>query len=495
MSCKLSDIERTLLSAYLDGEISVDEKVQAEQLLARSEGARAYLNEIRSVHILSGSALAAPSVIVGSGTSLAAKLSGSAIETAAEKAVYAKAVSIGFWSLAGVVSAATAVVIGVALSVSAPSSPVVATKVPVPAAGDVQEATTPAVIAEPRPATDLDTTNLLVPPMTPSDLFAFAVNGTLPIDAKRGRYITVAPKGSDSIALEVHAKAPENLSEQLPSFSGTALAIFDSIQWVVRTSLLQYSNERLALRADLQALRLGVIRSFEQAAPHMPVQIRECLDRSRSQIASVQHSFGSAVSARGDGFGAGVWQRYGTVPYLVVSYDGGDNRQPQFSLPDDRLVFKCNDAAMLIDQRELVALQRMVPVPPVPALPAFVENVLVSTAGVKSSRAKGRAYSVHIDAPGEPDSLAVDRRGAITVRRPPVQEFGSNGFEIQLHSRDSILLRMRDVLEQADESVRRADSLLQQVQRRFRSSTETRIKQTNTSIGAGGKDEETLPDE
>lgn len=467
MSYNLSNTERTLLSAYLDGEISATERVQAEQLLTRSEGARAYLNEIRAVDALSGSVLTGTSILEAAGNAapFSAKLSGKAIEAAAEKAIYSKAVALGSWGLAGVAGVA-AVVVGVALSVTTPSRPV-AGKLPSRSVPQSRTATAPEMIAT-APVIDLDTSNLLVSPMTPSDLFAFAVDGTLPIKSNKGSYITLAPQGKASMALEVHADAPEDISERLPSLDAPALAMFDSIQRVVRTSLLQYSNERIALRADLQSLRLGVIRSFERAAPHMPMEIRERLDRSRMQIAAVQRSFGGGEIEAGGTGGSGEPEE-GQVPYLLVAFGSAGDRPQQFAPPDERIIFSVSEPAVLIDQRSLMALQRMVPAPP--AIPFFTdadderEMLNASPVGMRP-RSRVKRYTL----PAMQQEELQEREIIPPEVRAPFQNNpNARDNNVGLQEQDSNILRMREALERADEAVRRADSIMQRMRKELES--------------------------
>ncbi len=464
MSYNLSNTERTLLSAYLDGEISATERVQAEQLLTRSEGARAYLNEIRAVHDLSGSVLTGTSILEGSsGAPFSAKLSGKAIEAAAEKAIYSKAVALGSWGLAGVAGVA-AVAVGMVLSVATPSRPVAGNTSPRPVPQS-RTMTAPEVTAT-APVIDLDTSNLLVSPMTPSDLFAFAVDGTLPIKSTKGSYITLAPQGKASMALEVHADAPEDISERLLSFDAPALAMFDSIQRVVRTSLLQYSNERIALRADLQSLRLGVIRSFERAAPHMPMEIRERLDRSRMQIAAVQRSFGGGEIGVGGTGGPGEGNE-DQIPYLLVSFGGTGDQMHQFDPPDERIIFNVSEPAVLIDQRSLVALQRMVPAPPV--IPFFAdaddarETLNVSPVGMRP-RSKVKRYTVSAS-----EQQGLQERDNIMSPNGlfPIPPQGANppASPIRVQEGQSDIVRMREALQRADEAVRRADSIMQRMRK------------------------------
>lgn len=472
MTYKLSDNERTLLSAYMDGELPPKEMREAEQLLARSEDASAYLKELRAVHALSGGTLAAACAVDGAaGTMLAEKLTGKAIEAAAGRAVVAKTAAAGTWGVAGVVGTVAAVVAGVALFVGSPD----------PGSPDDTGAKRPEAIVQTmvppavQQSLDIDTSNLLVPPMTPSDLLTFAVDGTLPIDTKGGRYITMEPSGEHALSVEMHAKTPKSMAAELPSLDGTALAMLDSIQRVVRTSLLQYSNERIALRADMPSLRLGVIRSLEKAAPHLPTQLREKLDRCRTTLMASQ-SRGNAMSSQ---VGAGGVKT--SVPYMVVHMDGIGDRPVQVPFPfaEAEALFGDAMAPVLIDPGDLIFLQQNMPIPPMP--PSFEEPseaVVVSNSnpsGVRLQRVPRRR------APFAISSASVQNGLRVSIA-PEETDIRLNGLQNLMDGQvvpfgvihDSVMIRLRQSLERADQSVRRADSILQYVQEQLRKSSQMR---------------------
>lgn len=463
MTYKLSDNERTLLSAYMDGELLPEELREAEQLLARSGDASAYLKELRAVHALSGGTLAASCVVDGTSTMLAAKLSGKAIEAAAGRAVLAKTTMAGTWGVAGVVGTVAAVVAGIVLWAGSPdpgSSGDVAGKRP---GATVQTMMQP----QAQQSIAMDTSSLLVPPMTPSDLLTFAVDGTLPIDTKGGRYITMGPSNGHALSVEMHDKTPRNLAEQLPSLDGSALAILDSIQRVVRTSLLQCSNERIALRTDMPSLRLGVIRSLEKAAPHLPSQLREQLDRSRTVLMAAE----SANNATGSRAGAGAGGLKKSVPYMVVQMEGVGARAVQVPFPfaDDEAMFGQAMPPVMIDPGELFLLQQRMPVPPDPPFFEEEEAVLVNSnpSGVRIQRTSPRRRSsIAISSAGGSNALNIEvvpHQGYEEGKDLPMWIGGSGLMQLGMLN-DSVMLRLQQSLLNADESVRRADSILRYVQ-------------------------------
>src|SRR5687768_16601770 len=82
MITRLTDIERTLLSAYRDGELSDTEKAAAEKLLAASSDAREYLSDLRSLNEISR-AMFPSSPAGGTDTGFGSNITGAAIQSAA----------------------------------------------------------------------------------------------------------------------------------------------------------------------------------------------------------------------------------------------------------------------------------------------------------------------------------------------------------------------------------------------------------------------------
>ena len=443
----------------MDGELVPAESMEVERLLARSEDARVYLQELHAVRELSGEAFVAPHLAGASGSSLAEKLSGRSVQSAAKQAVVGKSVVAGSWGVAGVIGVAAAVV-GIILFFGDGEPR------PAPVAADRSSHSTGGVIQpHAQPTMNLDTSNLLVPPMTPSDLLTFAVDGTLPIDARHGCYITLGSTGMDSLSVEVHAKAPASMAEQLPSLDGTAMVVLDSIQRVVRTSLLQYSNERIALRTDMPRLRLDVIRSFEKVAPHLPAQVREKLDQSRSEILAAQRAAGEREDSH-VGAGVGGGRKPARVPYTVVAFDGAGDASIHIPQVEDRIVINSGQAPVMIDEGDLLFLQQCIPLPP--SVPSFFKQerreivVNTSPSGVRVQRSERRRERESLGAAAGAAVVLEERKDSDDGRLLP-RVFDQDDVLI-LGQGDSILQQMPRTFLQMNGTMHQIDSIIQSIQ-------------------------------
>ncbi|MDB5034259.1 MAG: hypothetical protein JWQ98_1500 [Chlorobi bacterium] len=466
---KLSEIDRTLLSAYLDNEVSAVERLRAEQLLASSGHARAYLGELRAVGQLSEAGVIVPAVM----TSLpgATRLTGSAIETIARRAAIKKAMAFTALKIAGVATTAAAVVTGVVLITR---HPVVKEKPPTAHARVAPRETVSPVAAQ--PVANLDTNVFLVPPMTAADLYAFAVHGTLPMDSKRERFITVAPKGKDSLEVHVHADSPVDLREEFKEFDEADLHILDSIQRVIRTSLIQYSNGNIALRADIPSIRLGAIRTLERAKAQLPAQLREQLNRTRAELDRLRPELAAENALRDMppprfSYQGNVPKKNVVVPYMVLSLKGGfgearenhSNREGQFLIGVD------NRHTFSIDQNQLGSFEsRMSNVPPPPFPLETVEDdeqqkFNVVNAGVRPvvRPRKPRHAEEQQQEEQENDNLPVEMRTDAAQQR--------KAYQYMISVDDTLLFRADSSLRSARRSIIRIDTMLNRIQIRTQS--------------------------
>lgn len=372
MKYNLNDTERTLLSAYIDGELAPHEIAAAERLLSSSDEAQRYLNELRTVEHLSSSALVGVVASEGVSGGVAAKLTGRAIEAAAKKALFTKAASLGTWGIAGTVGVVATAAVGLALSLASPKElPIARVERQAAAAARPSAAGTPASFV------NVDTNNLIVPPMSTSDLVTFAVHGTLPLGDTRKQFLTCAPKGADSLAVRMHSTAPEAFAaDEIGAWNPAEIKVLDSMQRVIRTSVLHYANQGIALRADIPTLRLNVIRTLERAAPEMPAQLRARLDRSRTEMMACREMLRSVEE-----HDAGA----GTVRYIEVRAIGENvpedfmaERSMQVVLGIDR------DQVISVNEHSLRTLETFArPLPP----PVFMAQTLASEQGVISNPA------------------------------------------------------------------------------------------------------------
>ncbi len=483
MTYKLSQIERTLLSAYLDGEVSPAERLRVEQLLKSSEQARQYLRDLHAVDHLAAAATAVSGGGAISSAAVSAKLTGSAIQAMARRTAVSKVAGLSSWGVAGLAGVAATVVVGVALSVrpSAPMKTVTGDRIEPQAKSEISAV----------PTIDLDSTRLLVPPMTTADLYAFAVHGTLPLDAKRKRFITLDTKGDDSLQVKVHAKMPEEMESALADIEPAMVQLLDSIQLVIRTSLLQSADGEIALRSDIPQMRLQAIRSLERAAPQLPQKVRQQLDRTRTELAAVeqvQHRSTAPYYAQASGSAR-------PVPYKVIYQNAGWNAQ---DLPASQFVVRFNDneGSFTIDSRSLGSLQAMMRThPSVPAAVALdevqVSSGAVADVHVKRTKAPARPATPLPPLPPMPRSATLDARAIpqdeidmpmedtveMTWRRSYTRDIA-----IIFSTEDSVIRHTRVLVDSAGSCLRRVDSILQRVEIRVRNGGSG----GNIQIGGGG---------
>ena len=276
MTTRLTDTERTLLSAYRDGELSAQERAEADRLLASSPEAREYLIDLRSLARFSAAAFPTSDA---AGAAFGTKLTSGAIQTAARSA--GRASLGGRWLMTGIAGAAAVVVAVVSLSIGDADAP----------AASSTRSSAPSTAPRTTHANaqntllSVDASSLLVPAITHADLIDFAVSGCLPIDASRDRYVTVRQQ-SGQIAIKMH-DAPSNLGRSLGGIRLDAVPGLDSLGRAIRTSLLQSDGNGLAVNVDLPSLRLGVIEALQEAADELPMSAaRQELDREYLRLSN-----------------------------------------------------------------------------------------------------------------------------------------------------------------------------------------------------------------
>lgn len=275
---RLSDNERTLLSAYLDGEVSPAEQGKAEALLAGSKEARTYLHEIRTVNNLSVAAFPPPIVGGAIAGSIAAKISGSAISTAAQHTSLLKALLSGPWGLAGAAVTAATIVTAVSLSINPGQVKTTGHGVPV--------ASPPAIVrnATVAEAPISDTNGTMVPTMTPPELVRFAVEGTLPLDYQRDHYLTIQPNGTDSFVVNVGRGTQTALDASLGEISSGSLAGLDTVQRAIRSTVKAMKNGTIGIRNDFLAQRCRLIDSLENRRLALPDPLHAPLRTARRRL-------------------------------------------------------------------------------------------------------------------------------------------------------------------------------------------------------------------
>ncbi len=442
MSLKLSDNDRTLLSAYMDGELSPDELRRAEQLLGGSPEARTYLGHLRSVRSFSTAAF--PTVSAGLAGAAAGKLSGGAITATAKKSAMIKGFTLGGWGTTGLVAAAASVVVGVALSgggdrkAPVPSSPRATHRAAAPVATPMAAAATPI---------DVDTNALLVPPMTPSEMVRFAVNGTVPIDAKRKQYLTLASHGDDSMVVALRDNPPADEFVALDEVEPSDWRELDSVHRAIRTSLLNYGNKGIAISCDIPSLRLKALEHLERIGPKLPANLREELEAARRQVDAARESLRVAESARARN--TARWSAHPRVPYVVLSFEQIEpNGAPErFRIPDPVNAPTGSYNVMLVDGAALDELRAMTPVV-IAAPPAVFTSGTVTTRHLElRQRAATRAFNPTGELPPrppvppeqDPEDQSVDQNGFLQGDGDGNLMINSGGNQLMINGNGSMI--------------------------------------------------------
>lgn len=256
MSYTLSEQEKSLLSAFHDGEATATEAAQARQLLERLPEARAWLRDARSVGRMSVEATMRVPL-----PALSGKLTGTAIVTAATK--QGALSGGGFFAAArsplGLAGAAAVLIAGAIWTFQELKNPVEShsnTELRVPSP-ETTSAIADAAMTDAFPQPDENA--LMVPPITARDLVGFALEGTLPINAERTQFVGMESGTAQEPTL---AQEIEGGMETLKPLQVRAL---DSLGKLVRSSMVRLQGRGWAVRSDLPDLRLAVIDQLQKA--------------------------------------------------------------------------------------------------------------------------------------------------------------------------------------------------------------------------------------
>lgn len=375
MSHRLSDSDRTLLSAFMDGELNAGEIRDAEQLLGSSEEARTYLGQLRAVRSFSVQAFPAVPIGAATGTAAAAgKLTASAISAAAKKSAIAKGFIFGPWSTFGVVAAAASIAVGVTVAMNGGGGAKQHSEVIHPAASVVQAA----ALASP---VSVDTNALIVPPMTPAEVVRFAVNGTLPIDSKRKQYLTLAAHGQDSMVVALHDGPPADFAMDLDNVAPSQWRELDSVHRALRTALLQYKGGNIAISCDIPSLQLKTLEHLSRIGSQFPPKLQEELSDAKHRIEAARAKLDALRIAKMPNM------RSNRIPYVVISLNDldQDGTTESIRIPDQTSAALPKSARfMIVDGVSLGELQALapptlfgaVPIPPTPP-ETFVRRVEV----------------------------------------------------------------------------------------------------------------------
>ena len=282
----LTEQEIALLSAYHDGEVTAAETAEVQRLLERTPEAQAWLRDAKSVHTLSAGAITATTI----GISSSSKLSGSAIVAAASKKG-----SGGFFSamqsplsMAGVAAVLVAGAI-VAFNPFQGNSNSAEQDAAIPVAEEpVQTAPTVSAIPVSYLAT-LDTSDLMVPPITAHDLVNFALEGVIPINDERTQFVGM---GSDSKS-DTEPSLARSIESRLGSLDKSGIKTLDSLAELLRSSVVKVQENSCAASSDIADIRLSVIQKLEETS--LPRTVRRSLAVAKNNAEQEGRELSSAL--------------------------------------------------------------------------------------------------------------------------------------------------------------------------------------------------------
>lgn len=256
MSHTLSDQEKSLLSSFHDGEATPREAAQARQLLERSPEAESWLQDARAVRNMSvESAMRTPL------PPLSGKLTGSAIVKAAGAG---GAGGGSFFAVArspfGLAGAAALLLAGAVWTYGELKNPApfesgrqTAIAAATPETNHSQVLATAEISPQP------DANPVTIPPITARDLAGFALDGALPINTERTRFVGMGSNQAETTA------AVREIEEGMRELEPLQARALDSLAELLRSSVIRLQGNGLAVRSDLPDLRLAVIERLRDA--------------------------------------------------------------------------------------------------------------------------------------------------------------------------------------------------------------------------------------
>jgi hypothetical protein len=469
MNQRLTENERVLLSTYLDNELARADLERAESLLASSPEAQSYLQELRAVGTLSTEALALPAGLAATAATTI-KLTGPAIATAAKGMSLAKGSLLSGWGMTGLVGVAATAVVAVTIVLSGGDDPSgtsqrVSGSQPSQAGVASQAEAPPTALA-------LDSTALIVPEMTPTEMVAFAVEGTLPIDEARKRFITLVTKGRDSLSIEVHNRPPKGMVDIMRDIERLRPAEYrgiDSLARVVRLAVLQGKDGGTVVCRDIGRLRLEVAQLLgrlpEQEIPAaVQVRIRQAENVLARTFTSSGLSFDEnhAVDFDNENFYVSL---QGDDPFALNSLPDAP-----LSPPRELTVVFDNTPRCYIAPLQMNELRTLASTP----------RVSVSTAAVASNEAP----EVQVGAGGAPRSTRSTRRSTVTVPSPQ-----DEGLRVEVKNSDNTLTRPDEKARIYQMQLQNAAIKLKKAQERIDAVEKKLRRAEEESSGVEGKQE------
>ncbi len=289
MRYTLTEQDIALLSAYHDGEVTAVERAEVQRLLERTPDAQKWLRDAKSVQTLSVGAITAATM----GISSSSKLSGHSIVTAA-----AKKGPGGFFSAVqsplGMAGVAAVLVAGAILAFNPFQS---SSSISEQDAGAsvteerLQDQAAPTVSAIPASyLATLDTSALMVPPITVHDLVHFALQGVIPINDERTQFVGM---GSD-LESDVEPSLARSIESHLGSLDKSGIKSLDSLAELLRSSVVKVQEHSCAASSDIPDIRLSVIQKLEETSS-LPKTARRSLAVAKNNAQQEDRKLTSAL--------------------------------------------------------------------------------------------------------------------------------------------------------------------------------------------------------
>ena len=275
MSYILTENEKVLLSAYHDGELSGSEFADAEKLLQNSAEARRWLRDAGTVGKLSRTSVVRPGAALRS-----SKLTGQAIASVASRrgglGTFSNMVHSP-WSAVGAVG----LLLAGTMLLTDPFSSEGEKKRPLLAG---LAGTTEILSIGPE-----EEAVSVIPPITPSDLAGFALEGRLPMNSERTEYLALASGeiSDEQALLEIEAG--------LGSLERNRLRTLDSLTELLRTAVLRRGGDAYAVRPDLPTLRQEMIEQIQTAPLSSATSTR--LEKARLESKRSQEEVADRLAA------------------------------------------------------------------------------------------------------------------------------------------------------------------------------------------------------
>ena len=112
----------------------------------------------------------------------------------------------------------------------------------------------------------------------------------LPIDAARRKFITIASRSADSLAVALHSTAPKNdLVRELARLGPSAIPSYDSLIRISRLAVLRSNDGAIAVSPSVPELRRRILQSLSRVDPaDVPPSMRARFEEAGDRLAVVR---------------------------------------------------------------------------------------------------------------------------------------------------------------------------------------------------------------